>query len=134
MVGGAGGFIASELTTYGQSHNEDAIIKAIVTPDSPLVPAARVVEVRTKSGQKLSGVVRSEDNFNLELQTQDGRYHFLARNTLANVQYTDHSLMPHDYGTRLTPAELNDIASYLIVTGKAAPASPAAVGHRGDGQ
>jgi cytochrome c oxidase cbb3-type subunit 3 len=134
MVGGAGGFIASELTTYGQSHNEDAIIKAIVTPDSPLVPAARVVEVRTKSGQKLSGVVRSEDNFNLELQTEDGRYHFLARNTLANVQYTDHSLMPHDYGTRLTPAELNDIASYLIVTGKAAPASPAAVGHRGGGQ
>jgi cytochrome c oxidase cbb3-type subunit III len=134
MVGGAGGFIASELTTYGQSRNEDAIIKAIVTPDSPLVPAARLVEVRTKSGQKLSGVVRSEDNFNLELQTRDGRYHFLARSTLADVQYADHSLMPHDYGTRLTPAELNDIASYLIVTGKAAPASPAAVGHRGGGQ
>lgn len=132
MVGGAGGFIASELTTYGQSHNEDAIIKAIVTPDNPLVPTSRVVEVRTKSGQKLTGVVRSEDNFNLELQTQDGRFHFLARNTLADVQYTDHSLMPHDYGTRLTPAELNDIASYLIVTGKAAPASPPARGRRGD--
>jgi cytochrome c oxidase cbb3-type subunit 3 len=132
MVSGAGGFIAAELTTYGQSHNEDAIIKAIVTPDSPLVPTSRVVEVRTKSGQKLTGVVRSEDNFNLELQTQDGRFHFLARNTLADVQYTDHSLMPHDYGTRLTPAELNDIASYLIVTGKAAPASPPARGRRGD--
>ena len=132
MVGGAGGFIASDLTSYGQSHNEDAIIKAIVTPDSPLVTAARVVEVRTRSGQKLTGVVRSEDNFTLELQTQDGRYHFLERNTLADVQYTDHSLMPHDYGTRLTPAELNDIASYLIVTGKAAPASPSAHGRRGD--
>ena len=134
MVGGAGGFIASDLTVYGQSHSEDAIIQAIVTPDSPLVAAARVVEVRTRSGQKLTGVVRSEDNFTLELQTQDGRYHFLERNTLADVQYTDHSLMPHDYGTRLTPAELNDIASYLIVTGKAAPPSPPARGRRGGDQ
>ena len=82
--------------------------------------------------KKLTGVVRSEDTFTLELQTQDGRYHFLDRNTLADVQYTDHSLMPHDYGTRLTPAELNDIASYLIVTGKAAPASPSAHRRRGD--
>lgn len=134
MVGGAGGFIASDLTSYGQSRNEDAVLKAIVTPDSPLVAAARVVEVRTKSGQKLAGVVRSEDNFTLELQTQDGRYHFLARNTLTDVQYTDHSLMPHDYGTRLTPAELNDIASYLIATGKAAPPIPSAPRRRGGDQ
>lgn len=132
MVGGAGGFIASDLTSYGQSHNQDAILKAIVTPDNPLVPTARVVEVRTRSGQKLTGVVRSEDNFTLELQTQDGRYQFLDRSTLAGVQYTDHSLMPHDYGARLTPAELNDIASYLIVTGKAAPANPSAHGRRDD--
>jgi cytochrome c oxidase cbb3-type subunit III len=134
MVNGNGGFIASDLTAYGQSRNEAAIIKAIVTPDNPLVPAARVVEVRTKAGQKLTGVVRSEDNFTLEMQTEDGRYHFLARNTLADVQYTDHSLMPHDYGTRLTPTELNDIASYLIVTGKAAPPGPPVRGRRGGGE
>jgi putative heme-binding domain-containing protein len=134
MVSGAGGFIASDLTVYGQSHNEEAILKAIVTPDSPLVAAARVVEVRTRAGQKLIGVVRSEDNFTLELQTQDGRYHFLERNSLADVQYTHHSLMPHDYGTRLTPAELNDIASYLIVTGKAAPPGPPARGRRDGNQ
>jgi cytochrome c oxidase cbb3-type subunit 3 len=130
MVGGSGGFIASDLTTYGQTHNEAAIIKAIEHPDSPLVPAARVVEVRTRSGTKLAGVVRSEDNFNLELQTEDGRYHFLARNTLTYVNYTDHSLMPHDYSTRLTPEEIRDIGSYLIVTGKAAPAGPAPRGRR----
>jgi cytochrome c oxidase cbb3-type subunit 3 len=134
MVNGNGGFIASDLTAYGQSRNETAIIKTIVTPDNPLVPAARVVEVRTKAGQKLTGVVRSEDNFTLEMQTQDGRYHFLARNTLADVQYADHSLMPHDYGTRLTPTELNDIANYLIVTGKAAPPGPPVRGRRGGGE
>ena len=80
--------------------------------------------MRTKSGKQLSGILRSEDNFNLELQTKDGRYYFLDRNSLADEKYTDHSLMPNDYGTRLTKDELNDIASYLIVTGKNAPQAP----------
>lgn len=130
MIKGKGGFIASDLTTYGQSHSADAIIKSIVTPDVPLLIASRVVEVRTKAGQEMTGVLRFEDNFNLELQTQDGRYHFLDRNALADIRYTDHSLMPHNYGTRLTPTELNDIASYLILTGKSAPAAPVGRGRR----
>jgi putative heme-binding domain-containing protein len=120
-VKGEGGFLGSDLTAYGQTHNSAAIVKATTTPDSPLIPGSRVVEIRTKSGQNLSGVVRSEDNFTIELQTTDGRFHFFDRSTLADVKYTDHSLMPHDYGTRLTPAELNDIASFLVVTGRSAP-------------
>ncbi len=147
MIEGEGGFIAADLTAYGQSRAANAIQQAIVNPDA--VPAgggrgggggfggggatARTVEVTTKSGQKLTGVVRSEDNMNLAMQTQDGRYHFLVRGDLAKVTYLPHSLMPIDYGTRLTAKELNDIVSFLIVTGKNAPAEvpPAARGRRG---
>jgi cytochrome c oxidase cbb3-type subunit III len=119
---GQGGFIASDLTGYGASHTASAIVQAIVQPDTTLDPPSRVVEVQTKTGQKLIGVVRSEDNFNLALQTEDGRYHFLTRTSLAEVNYHHYSLMPHDYGTRLTSKELNDLVSFLIVTGKNAPA------------
>jgi cytochrome c oxidase cbb3-type subunit III len=119
---GQGGFIASDLTGYGANHTARAIKEAIVQPDSPLDPASRVVEVQTKTGQKLIGVVRSEDNFNLALQTEDGRYHFLTRSSLAEVNYKQYSLMPRDYGTRLTSKELDDVVSFLIVTGKNAPA------------
>ena len=133
MIQGNGGFIAADLTAYGRSHAADAIRKVIVAPDTPLAPDARVVEVQTKAGQKLSGVVRSEDNFNIALQTADGRYHFLSRSDLADVHYTDHSLMPHDYGTQLTAKELDDIASFLIVTGQTAPAEPSAPRRRGGG-
>jgi putative heme-binding domain-containing protein len=121
IIKGEGGFIASDLTAYGQDRTATAILRAILMPDRPLVPASRVVEVRTRNGKKLSGVLRNEDNFNLVLQTEDGRYHFLARSALMEVHYTDHSLMPHDYGSRLTPGELNDIASFLIVTGRNNP-------------
>ncbi|HET6219930.1 MAG TPA: c-type cytochrome [Acidobacteriaceae bacterium] len=118
---GQGGFIASDLTGYGAYHTAKAIRQAIVQPDTPLDPASRVVEVQTKTGQKLIGVVRSEDNFNLALQTEDGRYHFLMRSSLAEVNYKQYSLMPRDYGTRLTSKELDDLVSFLIVTSKNAP-------------
>jgi cytochrome c oxidase cbb3-type subunit III len=118
---GQGGFIASDLTSYGGTHTARAIKQAIVQPDTPLDPDSRVVEVQTKTGQKLIGVVRSEDNFNLALQTEDGRYHFLTRSSLAGVDYKQYSLMPRDYGTRLTSKELDDLVSFLIVTSKNAP-------------
>jgi cytochrome c oxidase cbb3-type subunit 3 len=118
---GQGGFIASDLTSYGANHTAIATRQAIVQPDTLLDPASRVVEVQTKTGQKLIGVVRSEDNFNLALQSEEGRYHFLTRSSLAAVNYKQYSLMPRDYGTRLTSNELDDLVSFLIVTGKNAP-------------
>lgn len=115
---GQGGFIASNLTAYARYRTADAIVKDITTPDNPLVPSSRVASVTTKTGQRLTGVLRNEDNFNLEIQTEDGRYHFFARSDLKDVRYTEHSLMPRDYGTRLTSKELNDIASFLVVASR----------------
>jgi cytochrome c oxidase cbb3-type subunit III len=130
---GQGGFIASDLTGYGATHTARAIRQVIVQPDTPLDPASRVVEVQTKTGQKLIGVVRAEDNFNLALQTEDGRYHFLTRSSLAEVNYKQYSLMPRDYGTRLTSKELDDLVSFLIVTGKNAPVEALAPGRKRHG-
>lgn len=133
MVQGDGGFMAADLTAYGRSHAADAIRQAIVAPDSTLAPDARVVEVQTKAGTKLSGVVRHENNFNIDLQTEDGRYHFLTRSDLADVHYTDHSLMPPDFGSKLTPTELDNIVSFLISAGQATPAEPTAPRRRRGG-
>ncbi len=122
MVSGKGGFMAPDMTSYSKNHDAAAILQAIVKPDKHLEPTSRVVEVVTKAGEKISGVVRAEDDLELTLQTVDGRYHFLNRGSLAKVTYTGHSLMPHDYATRLTTQELNDLVDYLIVTGKNTPA------------
>jgi putative heme-binding domain-containing protein len=125
MILGKGGFMAAELTSFARNRSADEIMQAIVSPDADLQPTSRVVHVRTNAGESLTGVVRSEDNLNITLQTEDGRYHFLSRSSLAAVSYTDHSLMPHDYGTRLTSKELDDLVAFLIVTGRNAPTEPA---------
>jgi len=118
LVQGKGGFIAGNLTNYGRNRTADEILKAITTPDSPLAPASQVVTVTASTGQKLTGILRNEDNFNLELQSEDGRFHFLARSAVTNVHYTERSLMPRDYATKLSSNELNDIVSFLIVSSK----------------
>jgi cytochrome c oxidase cbb3-type subunit 3 len=130
MILGKGGFMAPELTAYARNRSADEILQAIVNPDADLEPTSRVAEVRTRAGQSLTGVVRAEDNMNITLQTEDGQYHFLSRSSLATVNYTDHSLMPRDYGTRLTSRELDDLVAFLIVTGRNAPTEPAPAKHR----
>ena len=120
MIGGEGGFIGSDLTVYGKSRPVNTILQAIVKPDTPLAPNSRVVDVVTRAGRKLTGVLRNEDNFNLVLQAKDGRYFSLERSDMKEIHYADHSLMPNDYGTRLSSTELNNIVSFLIVTGRSA--------------
>lgn len=125
MINGQGGFMARGLTHYGRNLSADAIRAAIVDPDNPLIPSARVVTVTTRAGQTLTGVLRNEDEFNVDLQTEDGRHHLLKRSDVTHVDYTLHSLMPRDYATRLSRAELNDIVSILMATGREPQASEA---------
>lgn len=125
MILGKGGFIAGELTSYARNRTADEIRHAIVNPDEELQPTSRVVKVRSQDGKSLTGIVRAEDNMNITLQTEDGRYHFLSRSNLASVDYTNHSLMPSDYGTRLTSQELDDLVAYLVATDGNSPMEPA---------
>jgi putative heme-binding domain-containing protein len=118
LMQGKGGFIAGNLTAYARNRTADAILRAITAPDTPPPPSSRVVTVTTRTGRKLTGVLRNEDNFNLALQTEDGRYHLLARSDVTDLNYTGHSLMPRDYSSRLSPQELNDIVSFLIVASR----------------
>ena len=67
-----------------------------------------------RSGEKYTGRVRNEDNFSLQLQTLDGMFHFLAKSEIETLEYSAQPLMPSDYGSTLSPDELNDVVSYLM--------------------
>ena len=114
MMRGDGGFIGEDLSTYGEGLSAAKVRAAIVSPDTNLEPTSTVVEVRTLGGKRVSGVLRSEDNFSLTLQTEDGQFHMLSKADLSTVRHTAHSLMPRDYATRLSPKEMEDLVSYLI--------------------
>jgi cytochrome c oxidase cbb3-type subunit III len=131
---GSGGFLASDLTGYAAGREPAEILQAITNPDQNPNPRARTAAVVTGDGQKLSGLIRNQDNFSVQLQSLDGTFYLLRRSELASVTYEPHSLMPADYSGRLRAAELNDLASFLMRTAAAEPlaARPVKKGHGDD--
>ncbi|MEG9437574.1 c-type cytochrome [Edaphobacter sp. HDX4] len=133
MVHGEGGFIASDLTDYGNGTPPDQIRTAIVEPEKVVGRRSEVVEVRSSGGDSVRGVVRAEDNFTLVLQTEDGQYRRFKKDRLAEVHRTGQSLMPRDYKDRLSPKELDDLVGYLIRAATSIEPKPARK-RRGGGQ
>ena len=113
MVNGVGGFLGRDLSKYGENHSVTEIRSAIVKPEKTAGTRGHVAEVTAKDGKLYSGVVRNEDNFSLQLLALDGTFHLLSKSDLAAINFRQESLMPADYGSKLSAAELDALAAYL---------------------
>jgi len=116
-VSGEGGFLGPDLSSYGSAMSAEAILKALVNPVRMIQAGYKSAAVTTRDGNRVEGVVRNEDNFSVQLQATDGSFHFFQKSDVQSLEYLDRSLMPTDYGERLSRSELNDLASYLMSTG-----------------
>jgi putative heme-binding domain-containing protein len=117
MVNGRGGFFAADLSTYGSGvHSPAEIRDAIVAPDKNLDPRRGTVSVVTRRGASYRGALRNEDNFSLQMQTADGRFHLFDKSDLVRINHESRSLMPNDYRSKLTGSELDDLVTFLAQT------------------
>jgi len=107
---GRGQFLAADLTDFGQDHVPSEIRDAILSPPGEGRDVATAV---ARDGRRFSGIIRNEDNASLQLQDRDGRFYLLMKSSLVSVQRQSGARMPVDYGQRLSPAELDDLVSYL---------------------
>ena len=114
-LAGAGGFMASDLSSYARTHGPDDIRQAILNP-AKATRAAVLTAVTARDGNKYSGVARNEDNFSLQLQTRDGAFHLFPKSELASIVRENASLMPPDYASTLRAEELNDLIAFLMST------------------
>jgi cytochrome c oxidase cbb3-type subunit 3 len=114
MVNGVGGFIASDLSAYARTSSPAEIREVITNPNKYLGARGNEVVATTQDGQTFTGIARNEDNFSVQLQTRDGVFHFFEKSSLRDLQHHNRSLMPSDYGSRLTGQDLDDLVSYLI--------------------
>jgi len=122
MVNGKGGFIGSDLSFYGADVRPEQIRAIILDPDKNLPPQKKATTVVTLTGQKLTGMLKVNDNFSLSLQTLDGTFHFLPRSELAQIDIGSRSLMPA--ASTLSGKEVDDLVSYLLHTAAENPSSP----------
>jgi putative heme-binding domain-containing protein len=134
MVAGKGGFIASDLSVYAGTHALEQIRDAITTPAPGNDRQARMVTATTRGGGKVVGRIRNEDNFSLQLQTLDGTFYFVAKSDLEGLESNSQALMPSDYGSTLSPNELNDVVSYLMAVSNSGASEPKTLAKDSDEQ
>ena len=119
MIAGSGGFLAPDLSTYAQTHSADQIRLAITDPTQRTSQQGLVTAV-ANNGLRYEGIVRNEDNFSLQLQSADGTFHFFSKADLKAIERATGSIMPSDYGSKLSKAQLDDLISYLLSVGRIA--------------
>jgi len=91
----------------------DDIRAAVLDPGAVLRDGYKTVAVTTQDGATLTGILKNEDNFSVQIMMPDGSYRLFMREELRSVAYGRPSLMPGDYSRRLTNDELRDLLAYL---------------------
>ncbi len=71
------------------------------------------VTVTLKSGRVIRGIARNRSNYSLQVVDQSGKLWLLRMEQVKELKVLDHSLMPADYETRLSSAEIRDLLAYL---------------------
>jgi PQQ-dependent dehydrogenase (methanol/ethanol family) len=119
-INGRGAVIGPDLSGVGTMAAE-LLRQQILAPGANANPIARgrrrssagLTVVRTKDGRELRGLRRNEDTYSLLLTDLTGTLHRLEKKDLAEVRTEAGSLMPSDYGQRLSGPELQDLIAYL---------------------
>ncbi len=110
--------MAPDLSSVG-ARSAEAIREKILNPNKASTrggrdaPSSPTVVVTTQDGREIRGVRRNEDAFSLQMIDTSGKLQLLDKAKLASVRNESRSLMPDDYGTRLSPEELQNLIAYL---------------------
>jgi len=115
---GKGSRMGPDLSNIGGSRPL-AYIRAAITPpkNDPsrnyALAGKEGVTVTMKNGKALKGIARNRSNYSLQLVDAKGELHLIQMTEVRSIAVLNHSLMPEDYDTSLTPEELRDLLAYL---------------------
>jgi len=129
QVNGRGAVVGPDLSTIARAP-ADLIRQKILNPSLPMVmpgaggrggggagavAAARpvVIVAKTRDGREIQGVRRNEDTFSVQMVDATGTLHLLDKLQLTDFRIENRSLMPGDFGTKLTANDIDDVVAYL---------------------
>lgn len=113
MIGGQGGALGPDLSNAGANRSLEYLREAIVKPGERVVQGYLPVTVKLKDGRTIEGVTKNYTNYDLQITDKTGRLFLLQTSDLSDVQFRMQSLMPKDYGKRLSREEITDLLAYL---------------------
>ncbi len=110
MVKGRGGLRGPDLSDLGVRRTLAEIEQSLRTPSARLAQGFEIVSARLQDRRVLRGFAKNESNYDLQLQSLDGKFHLLQRQEIAELTRETSSLMPE---VKATPEELRNLIAYL---------------------
>jgi len=107
MVGGRGGILGPELSNLGRERRVAQIEQALLSPGTR---RSKVASVQTTDGRTLRGLVKNENNFDLQLQDLGGKLHLIPKDLIVQLTRETKSLMPP---VNASADETRDLLAYL---------------------
>src|SRR2546425_4423463 len=112
QVNGRGSRLAPDLSSIGR-WTAQSLRDTILNPNQREGRERNVVVVKIPDGHEIRGLRRNEDTTSLQLMDPAEKFHLLEKKNLAEVRYEEKSLMPDDYGRRLSATEIDNVVAYL---------------------
>jgi putative heme-binding domain-containing protein len=110
MLRGRGGSLGPDLTNLARERSLGQIVQALHNPGALATPGYRPVTVRLRDGRTLLGLAKNESNYDLQLQGEDGTFHFLSKDQIVQQTNEPKSLMPP---VKMPLAEMRNLLAFL---------------------
>jgi cytochrome c oxidase cbb3-type subunit III len=126
MIGGRGGFLGPDLTDIGAQRTAPQLRESLLQPSARISDGYQGVTVIMLDGSKIAGAAKNNDNYSIQILDSKGDLHLLSKDRLRDVIFRKNSLMPEDYGKRLTPDEISNVLAFLSRQSVRPPGAPGA--------
>ena len=111
-VGETGSRLGPDLSDIGSLRSVEQLQRAIVTPDSEVLPQHRFVRLVTRDGTSVAGRLLNQDAFSIQMMTTGEQLESYLKSNLREHTILEKGLMP-SYEGKLTTQQVADIVSYL---------------------
>lgn len=113
LKGDKGVRLGPDLTWIGAIRSERDLLEAIVYPSASIARYHEVVNVLTKDGSVVSGLLVRETAREMFLSSAEGVVQSVAYGDIEQARYSRSSLMPEGLDQLLRPEEIADLVAYL---------------------
>jgi putative heme-binding domain-containing protein len=110
-VSGRGGRLGPDLSRIAQSPAQ--LTEAIRSPASSIAAGYQRVTVVTRDGERVTGALKGEDAFSVQLMDTTERLRAYMKSSLENLVREPGSLMPEYGPNRVSESDLDDLIRYL---------------------
>jgi cytochrome c oxidase cbb3-type subunit 3 len=110
MIRGRGGLLGPDLSNLASSRSVEAIQESLTAPSALIEPGFAGVSVVTADGRRVSGILKNESNYSMQILDAEGNFHLFLKKELKELVRRKKSWMPPP---SLSERELQDLLAFL---------------------